>query len=534
MVVGAKEFYLSEIVQINYPQWTEYQSKNGLDPLGMQNSSVNLYQTFLPGISNVTLRMRYYGLYAWLNRVYGQKIGDTNPETWKRYIRRTEALYALIACRHGGETGVAGIDWATKKLNNPNSEIIDFAQDAEPGSETHYLQQAWGAYGAAYGSQVSEIGILTTVGHPIPVLTEEIGEPLAAVFDEAMGTLAKQFFEVIKRGSVSMTELDKFSVLAPSEIDLTGEERAHYQAILLRKPKTEDASALSRRLSVLLILKVAGLLGRAPKPDDIRWILYAGHDSEGRALDLAPPSLEAQRQRWWVYHANDLSHVAMETLLKFALDQLSNFPAGITLERLIGLCVDEISDAADSWPQDWEAFLEELTPAVNAYEADDPEAEWSLSRDIVRGAGRKEKFCPPELPWKAVKLLAIIHKRSQEGDRDIAAELGHFNPDAFRSLLSETRFLDRNLKAPFGNIIAKIIEERVIRRHMWVALRKFRYQRDYTFLIEMDEGRIRLREKDGPVFTNPRLGPAITFLKDIHLVGGQGLTDLGAEAADAA
>ena len=69
---------------------------------------------------------------------------------------------------------------------------------------------------------------------------------------------------------------------------------------------------------------------------------------------------------------------------------------------------------------------------------------------------------------------------------------------------------------------------------MWVALRKFRYQRDYTFLIEMDEGRVRLREKDGPVFTNPRLGPAITFLKDIHLVGGQGLTDLGAEAAGAA
>lgn len=27
---------------INYPAWTDYQKKNGLDPLGMQNSSVNL------------------------------------------------------------------------------------------------------------------------------------------------------------------------------------------------------------------------------------------------------------------------------------------------------------------------------------------------------------------------------------------------------------------------------------------------------------------------------------------------------------
>lgn len=75
---------------INYPVWTEYRKKNGLDPLGMQNSSVSLYQTFLPGISNVTLRMRYYGLYAWLCRAYAQKIGDTNPESWKRCIRRAK------------------------------------------------------------------------------------------------------------------------------------------------------------------------------------------------------------------------------------------------------------------------------------------------------------------------------------------------------------------------------------------------------------------------------------------------------------
>jgi hypothetical protein len=43
------------------PDWTDYRKKNGLDPLGMQNTSVALYQRLLPGISNVTLRMRYTG-----------------------------------------------------------------------------------------------------------------------------------------------------------------------------------------------------------------------------------------------------------------------------------------------------------------------------------------------------------------------------------------------------------------------------------------------------------------------------------------
>jgi len=523
----------AEQEQLNFPEWTECQKRSGLDPLGMQNSSISLYQTFLPGISNVTLRIRYSGLYAWLCGAYAARVGDTNPETWKRYVRCTEALYALIACRRGGERGVAGIDWATKKLNGATDETIEFGLDAEPGSDTHYLQQQWGAYGAAYGSQLFETGILANAGgHAVPVLTEEMGDPLASDFEDAMGPLANRFHDAIERGSVSLSELDDFAELAPSEIDAAGAERARYQGILLNESLSKEAATLSRRLSILLILKIAGLLGREPKPEDVRWILYAGQDREGRTLDLATSALEAQRRRWRVYHANDLCHIAMETLLKFALDQLGRFPTGTSFQRLIPLCVGEIRDAADFWPEDWHSLLQQLTLATNAYAKDNPGAEWALSDDVVRGAGRNdERFCSPDLAWKAVKLLAIIHKRSQAFRRDIVAELDHLNPDAFRSLLSETSYLDQNLKKPFGDILEGIIEERVIRRHLWVALRKFRHQKDYTFLIEIDEGRARLREKDGPVFTNPRLGPAITFLKDIHLVGGQGLTDLGAKAA---
>ena len=150
----------------------------------------------------------------------------------------------------------------------------------------------------------------------------------------------------------------------------------------------------------------------------------------------------------------------------------------------------------------------------------------------MRGAGRRDdKICSPEIAWNAIKLLAILHKRVNEDGHDIVAELGHFDPDAFRSLLSENSIPQPSYKRRICRAFGAPLEERVIRRHLWVALRKFRYQRDYTFLIEMDEGRLRLRDIDGPVFTNPRLGPAITFLKDIHLIDGQGLTDQGAQAA---
>lgn len=517
---------------INYPVWTEYRKKSGLDPLGMQNSSVSLYQTFLPGISNVTLRMRYYGLYAWLCRTYAEKIGDTNPNSWKRFIRRAEALYALIAYRHGGEGGVAGIEWAQKVLDSNRSGFIEFAQAAEPGSENYYLKQAWGAYGAAYRSQLFEIGIFDPSNeHELPLPSKEIGERLAAVFERSVGELASSFYNIVQRGDVTNEELGELRPLAPSEIALSGDERDLYQEILLGPFDPTDGPARSRRDSILLILKIAALLGRDPNPEEIRWILFAGYDQKGRALDLGSLSLEAQRRLWWIYHANDLCHVAYETLLKFTLDTLAEYPVGITLSRLIPLCVENILETARGKPENWTNFVGSTLPASNAYAANDEDSEFSLSIAIMKRAGRNDaSVCPPEIAWNAVRLLAILYRRVRDEDHDIASVLARFNPEAFHSLLTETRFLEAHTGEPFEALLARVLEERIVQRHLWVALQKLRAG-DYTFLIERDEGKLRLRGKDGPVFTNPRLGPAITFLKDIHLVGGQGLTDYGAAAA---
>jgi hypothetical protein len=120
-----------------YPDWTEYKKKSGLDPLGMQNSSINLYQRLLPGISNVTLRMRYYGFYAWLASIYAHRIVDTNPKTWQKFVRRAEAVYALAAQRRGNEGGMAGVQWAQRKLEadqEPNRLSVSAALVLWPAS----------------------------------------------------------------------------------------------------------------------------------------------------------------------------------------------------------------------------------------------------------------------------------------------------------------------------------------------------------------------------------------------------------------
>ena len=525
----------AEIHPIDYPEWTEYRKRNGLDPLGMQNSSVSLYQTFLPGISNVTLRIRYYGLYAWLSQTYAQHVGDTDPQTWKRHVRRTEALYALIAGRQGEEFGIAGIEWAQRTLDSIGTDAIDFAGDAEPGSESYYLKQAWGAFGAAYRSQLFEIGILVPAeDHDIPLPSNPIGQELAQAFDKSLGDLAPLLWKVVGRGTVTKSELDNLVPALPSAIERDSAERTLYQDILFSRdeaPVSEES--LSRRLSLLLILKIGALLGRDPQPDEVRWILYAGCDRDGQTFVLDDSTLEGQRDRWWVYHANDLWHIACETLLKFILDTLDRYRSGITLSRLIPLCIDELVQEMNDKPVCWAELVDSLQPASNAYDAKDPQSEATLAGVVIRAGRGDETICTPETATKAITLLAILHRRVRDQDHDLAESLGGFDPDAFRSLLSETSYLDRHCDEDFRSTLESLLEERVVRRHLWVALRKLRHQGDHTFLIETDEGRLRLREKDGPVFTNPRLGPAITFLKDIYLLGENGLSDHGLEVVSA-
>ena len=250
-------------------------------------------------------------------------------------------------------------------------------------------------------------------------------------------------------------------------------------------------------------------------------MLYSGSGPEDQVL-LLDDELGMQRDRWRVYQANDLLHVAYEALLKFCLDLLASYPAGVALQDLIAEAIGEIKSSLDDWPQTWRQFVSDNQPQ-------DIHAERLLCASIMQGS-RTSNFCTPEMAWDALRLLAIVYWRSKLDADTIKDEFGRLDPMAFRSVFTETTYLHTHQDEDFAAVIGALIEQRIIRRHLWVALRKLRYQGDYTFLIEADEGRVRLRQQYGPVFTNPRLGPATTFLTDIYLVDDNGLTERGRKA----
>jgi hypothetical protein len=520
------------------PEWTQVPQRSGNDPLGMAAPSVRLYQDLVPGISNVTLRTRYYGLYAWLSADYARRTHSADPDLWRRTVRRSEALYALAAAKADPDVnnGVAGIRWAVRKLENRGrATTIDFSAEAEHDHPKRYLRQPWGAYGAAYESQLIETGILGDAeGHAIRVPTEVLGDEMSKAFAQAAGDAGPRFARIVEAGEVSVRALDELARMLPSAIHPQSRERADYERILFADFPDRTERDLNRRKTLVLALRIARRLKRPPTPIDVRWILYAGHDWSGRPLTLRELELVEHRRRWWAYQAGDLGRIAYLGLLKWLLDVLETHPAGIPLDALVRAAVDAIAPAKAGWPATWRELTAGLPEAANALSPRERTAEFRLAAEVLK-AGREAARAPRASARAAVELLAVLARRCVAERKFLAEQHGGDHPDAIgRSLANELTFLEWRADLPLPELLARVLKERIVHRHLWVAMHKMQAQRDYTFLIETDDGRVRLRAKDGPVATNPRLRPTLTFLRDIHLVDAQGLTKRGRELAEAA
>ena len=502
----------------------------------MQTTSVALYQQLVPGISNVTLRMRYYGLYAWLARRYALDVSNTSMERWCLFLRHAEALYALVAVYSGGERGVAGVDWATRALAAPGAEVTFHPATDRREGEPQYLKQKFGAFGAAYGSQLLDIGVLETVaGHEVPVPTRDIGDKLADAFESAIGAAADAFLLAANAGTISKTDLAPFATMLPSRIAADGPERALYESLLLAGKHGSGARAASRGHSLRLVLRIARDQGRSVRVDTLRWSLYASQCHSVAALAALGAEEDKQRFAWAVYQANDLLHLSYETILKLALDILGGSPTGMPFEALVAQAASRLMSALSAYPSDsWDGLCASLTLADDPVSDKDPMSEFSLQRAVLRSA-RLEALTSEDSARSCVVLLAVLHRRFGELVERIAHELPVLaQGDFLRSLVTELRFLDEHAAEPLPALLARIVRQRVLDRHLWVAIQKFRGPGDYTFLIESDDGRVRLRQKDGPVLTNPRLSSAVAFLEDIHLLSANGTTQAGLRLIQAA
>lgn len=499
------------------PQWTEKADKRGLDPLGIQNSGVLLYQALLPGISNVTLRMRYYAYYCWISEAYARRGASSDFEAWRSWVRRAEALYALVAAR-AGETGVGGVEWANRRLAT-GKKTIDFAAAASTdASQERYLRQSLGVFGGAYYSQMVEIGLFTQNKHGIQIATRELGKRAASLFAEAIGTAAeKLLLKKIKDASVSIRELDSLTVIAPSKIPKKSDEREFYETLLFGGNADPNASDASRAATLRLILDTAEAIEELPGPEDVRWHLF---DAPEKPL---PAPLEGQRLNWEVYQCQDLVQVASAALLAWAISLMNGHDGGISFPDLRAEIITHLEARNDNrFARSWSDLR--LADGIPKF---DFRGAWGT---ITGRAGS-----PGDKAVLAIELMAALDYRVLHR-ADLAEGIDHELPrrGSAHSLRTELAWLRLREDRSVIELIAEYIMERVVRRHGWVAMQKLRRQQDYTFLFETHDGRLVFLKGYQPVATTPRLKPAIDFLCDIHLLDDDGLTVGGRRVLESA
>lgn len=491
------------------PEWTERADKRGLDPLGMQNAGVTLYQSLLPGISNVTLRIRYYGYYCWVSDAYA-RIGATDEfAAWRSWVRRAEALYALVSSHATGQGGVGGVEWADRRLTL-GEDVIDFAEAASNDTNVvRYLRQALGVFGGAYYSQMVEVGLFTQGEHGIQRATNGAGKSAAEAFRASIGADVEQVLtESIASARVSRKDLDTLAPIVPSAIPELSSERDTYEQLLFSQSDDNEGDR-SRAASLRLILNAASSLGCRPNPNSIRWHLFL-------ASSLEDEQLGGQRLRWEAYQCQDLMQVAAAALLEWATDLMAELDGGRTLAEIREEVETRLSSSS---PEDigtnWSAFREQIDPDSYDYEKT-----WN------RLTGRRDSA--EEKAWDAIRLIAALDQRTRARRalaEVIRRELG-VRGNA-RSITSELAWLSPRSGQTVRDVVSTYITERVIRRHSWVAMQKLRRQRDYTFLFEVRDGRLVRRSGYAPVATTPRLNPAVQFLEDVGLIDDQGPTARG-------
>jgi hypothetical protein len=315
----------------------------GEDMLGMQTTSIATYAALLPGLTNLTRRIRYYGFYMWLLEQYAKTKGKVSVSEFRRFVRRGELLLAFVMVHnHTGELSVVGSLYARNRLQK-GIDPIDIAAGADWENDDKYWQYSSGAFGQYYQGTLSAIGLIapSESEKQIFVCTPNYGRKLAGLFENTIEeTTRKRYLAAIDNGIVSKDELSAFG----KEFSLTGiQPHSAEWDFLVEMLFGQDyptidvptGHATFRPETILLYLEYLDNRNQFEKagsfPQSFHYRLWT-----------KKPFVNFTACTGWYYYAlNEFAHYALETLLWAFLVDLNN-QGSIPLPNMVNSFSDHV------------------------------------------------------------------------------------------------------------------------------------------------------------------------------------------------
>lgn len=496
-----------------YPDWNKPGSFSaGRDPLGFQAASVRLYTDLVPGLTNVTNRLRYFSFYCWVVRKFELRRRDSfNDAAWSIFIRRAEATYVLAS--YVGDRnrafGMAGSIWAAKHA--AINKAFDFtAWTDAPGEDNQYLKARWGNFGQFYVASMQEMGMLEKGGARLQAVTEDYGLRLAEAFELSSPRASELLLDAIDTGRISPDACAIISDEAhPSYLD-DGDEETELLTRYLCGEREDDPTAAARRATLCNVLTIVEHAGTA-EPDQVRRELYV----RGCFSQPMHPNLQSNLDEWRAYIVNELCHVSLEVLLN-ALAYRVNSAIAPTAASL----ADDIASTALGSAHASTTLLD----ASRERKLASLEEEHELGSELARTAASAGAPTDTEIA-NAVTLLMSLWQR-WNGVSEVGHALGPATV-AGRSALGVFRLFDDVSGHPAVEAIATVVRKFIVSNHLLIAGHKLASAGTYTYRFIVDDGVLVEGVPAEYDFTNPRIGNLITFAQDAGLLSQGNLTPKG-------
>lgn len=510
----------------------------GQDHLAVLAVSQHLFTELLPGITNVTQRVRLYAFYPWLVRAFDHHVAEKTPAQIVELVRRAEVLLALVGIAHELEAagkqdhgrGLVGrdvlVDVAKRVLAGETVRLSNHAS-ADAPSGTRYFKIRLGALGAIYIGPLKDLEVLGGDAGKGVKWAPIWGAALADLYGAGVDTAA--FFAAIGRDEVDAETLQNLRPFCPCGLAANEPERAALEDLIFQKaggPLAQEGGE-QRRATLLALLAFVREVQASDEPaTDLRDFLataYAGAAADGRPWLPAPGLLDIVA-RWKAYQRHELLSMAVQGLFWAALTWLCDDKRAYTpsrtafardfARRFETALPDGMSSARfDEVIETWAATL---PPLVRW-----PEEGHELAELQALEASQKARDVDGVVRHSLRILGTLVARGPDTLDYDrFVIDARFFQTYSINLLALRTQATGEWRAMTGREWLQWLAGHWLLDAHMRVALRKLRYQAQDTFRIVPGDDGFRVREDGIPPaqLAAPRLRSAFRFLYDLGLL----------------
>lgn len=511
----------------NYPFWgASINLITGLDPLGLQTTSEATYATMLPGISNLTNRLRYYGFYCWLIDFYFKTEKKGNSKEQYRFIRRAELMIAIIMQSQRKEVQqITGSNFASNLLNKIEGNYFDLADgaDKDDTEKNVYWKYPSGAFGQYYYGAMQALSLIITAVNNFGDVVYNISQPhprqkvsgkqLADAFETSLTPQIKDLlYNNIKKGKLYQSDIPELiKYFAIDTVETASDEWQLYVEMLLDKDEPsqeiEELVTFHRKETILALIKTA-----IQNNNDYDWYKFLLDSYQKKLGSASIPETETSIG-WYCYQLNEYWQYSCGTIFWAVLKHLYDFQQDQYLPSFVkefsNSITKEICKELDQSSQPTSLISEILSVITDKADEEETKKQIDATDDPVLAG--KNGFI----------LLLQLFKNNREQLHPLKEFMSRKRTERDGNMVDGILTVHTAEKETLQEFVEQFILRKIIYRHSMVALRKMGNGSQSTHKFFIEEQYIRFIDIFPPRNTSPRMNALQNIMFDLQIIDDQ-------------